>query len=148
MADTDFDIIVVGGGLGGYVTAMRAHQMLILAAGFLMLFADLASSDAGIDPNSSEGKQTIEEYKREYVAKCAQDGMDRLAPNDSAIRDSFETMFRVACSCGVDRGLSSFDSEDFQRIELSIENEAANTRMREGTEVCVDAAMQKMNSQN
>jgi hypothetical protein len=36
----------------------------------------------------------------------------------------------------VDRGLSSFKAEDFQRIELSMESEEANARMREGTEAC------------
>jgi hypothetical protein len=148
MADTYFDAIVAGGRSGGYVAVMRTVQTLILAAGCLMLSADLASSDAGIDPNSSEGKQKIEKYKSDYVAKCTQDGIDQVGLNDNAIRGSFETMFRAACSCGVDRGLSSFDAEDFRRIELSLENEAANTRMREGTEACVEAAMQKMNSQN
>jgi hypothetical protein len=72
--------------------------------------------------------------------------MGRLSSKDSAIGASFETLFRAACSCGVDRGLSSFKAEDFQRIELSMENEEANARMREGTEACADDAMQKMNS--
>jgi hypothetical protein len=59
---------------------MRAFRMIALPAAMILLSPGLALSDAGLDPNSPEGKQKIEEYKDIYVdtAACADRAVQEL----------------------------------------------------------------------
>lgn len=119
----------------------------VLIATLLMPFSGSASSETGIDPETPDGQAKIAEFKEAYALHCYERIERQTNLKDSPLGDDFLKLFKITCSCGAERGMSKFTSEDYRTIELALDNVAATSRLDEATAECNDLGMKASETQ-